>query len=121
MDEFDLDGFDSFNSYDSYDYGTVDYGSGSSDALGGLLAGGLGIGMMIVIFLVWLVIIVFAIYITYRMVKKMGYSGWMVLLVLFFSPIMSIYFAFAKWPVEQEVERLRGGSKTEAKVTEGGK
>lgn len=110
MDEFDFDSFDS-SGFDSYDYGTVDYGGGS-DAAGELLAGGLGIGMMIFLFIVWLVVIVFAIYLMYRMVKKMGYSGWMTLLVLFFQPIMMIYFAFAKWPIENEVEKLKGGSKS---------
>jgi hypothetical protein len=41
----------------------------------------------------------------------MGYSGWMVLLVMFFQPIMIIYFAFAKWPIEAKVEQLEGSKK----------
>lgn len=108
MNEFDFDSFDS-SGFDSYDYGTsYDYGSGADAA--GLLAGGLGIGMTIFFFFIGLLIAAFSIYLTYRLVKKMGYSGWMTLLVMFFQPIMVIYFAFAKWPVEKKLEELRGGS-----------
>lgn len=96
----------------SYDYGTTSsYDSGAGDAMAGLLAGGVGIGMMIVWLIIVLALTVFGIYLTYRLVKKMGYSGWMVLLVMFFQPIMLIYFAFAKWPVEAKVEQLEGGRK----------
>lgn len=99
----------------SYDYGTTyDYGSSSADAggaLAGLLAGGIGIGMMILWLVVVLVMLVFWLYIAFRIIKKMGYSGWMLLLVMFFQPIMLIYFAFAKWPVEQKVEELTAGKK----------
>jgi hypothetical protein len=95
----------------SYDYGTTSsYDSGAGD-MAGLLAGGVGIGMMIVWLIIVLVIAVVGIYLTYRLVKKMGYAWWMVLLVMFFQPIMIIYFAFAKWPVEAKVEQLEGGKK----------
>jgi 4-hydroxybenzoate polyprenyltransferase len=99
----------------SYDYGsTYDYGSSGADAGGamaGLLAGGIGIGMMILWLVIVLVIMAFWLFIAYKIIKKMGYSGWMILLVMFFQPIMLIYFAFAKWPVEQKVEELTGGKK----------
>ena len=99
----------------SYDYGTTyDYGSSSADAggaLAGLLAGGIGIGMLVVWLIVVLVIMAFWLFIAYRIIKKMGYSGWMLLLVMFFQPIMMIYFAFAKWPVETKVEMLESGKK----------
>jgi hypothetical protein len=36
----------------SYDYGTTSYDSGAGDAMAGLLAGGVGIGMLIVWFIV---------------------------------------------------------------------
>ncbi len=80
------------------------YGGGGEDAIAALVGGGLGIGMLILWLVVVLGIAIFSIYITYRIVKKMGYSGWMVLLVMFFQPIMYIYFAFAKWPVEELAE-----------------
>jgi len=94
-----------------YSYGTTSYDFSAGDAAAGLLAGGLGIGMMIVWLVVVLVITVFGIYLTYRLVKKMGYAWWMVLLIMFFQPIMLIYFAFAKWPIEAKVEQLQGGRK----------
>lgn len=98
-----------------YSYGTTatDYASGSDagGALAGLLAGGLGIGMIILWLVVVLVIMAFWLFISYKIVKKMGYSGWMILLVLFFQPIMLIYFAFAKWPIEQKLEELSPGKK----------
>jgi len=80
------------------------YSGGGEDAIAALIGGGLGLGMAIFMFVLGLAITVFSIYITYKIVKKMGYSGWMVLLVMFFQPIMMIYFAFAKWPVEKLAE-----------------
>lgn len=54
---------------------------------------------------------VFTGYLYWKIAQKAGYPGAMSLLM--FVPlaniIVMILFAFQKWPVEQELERLRGG------------
>lgn len=44
--------------------------------------------------------------------KKAGFSGWLVL--LYFIPIVNVifylYFAFAKWPVQKRLEAAQAGA-----------
>ena len=71
---------------------------------------GLGGAMLIVSLAISAVIIVLSIVIWWRIFAKAGYSGAMGLLM--FIPIANIIvlliLAFGKWPIEEEIERLRG-------------
>ena len=46
-----------------------------------------------------------------KIFQKAGYSGWLAICMLF--PILNIivlfWFAFSKWPIELQLERLRAG------------
>ncbi len=47
------------------------------------------------------------VYLWYRILQRMGYSGWLGLLMVI-SPvnaILLIYLAFAKWPIHSDIER----------------
>ena len=62
----------------------------------------------VVFFVVWLVIFGLMMWPYVRIVQKAGYSGWNILWM--FVPVanlvMLFVFAFAKWPIEDKVERL---------------
>jgi hypothetical protein len=59
--------------------------------------------------LVPFVIVLPMIWIAARIVQKMGYSGWLVL--LWMVPGVNLFFAgwlaLTKWPIEREVKELR--------------
>ena len=105
----DFDDFDSgFGS--GYDYSSnFDGGMGAADA--GLAVGALGIGMTLIIGFVSLVLIVFQFYVFARIIGKMGFSPWLVLLNLIpiAGLVLIIYFAFVEWPIEKELKKLKGG------------
>jgi len=65
-----------------------------------LCIGIFGLGIMALMLFVWGTIF-----------KKAGYSPWFALLM--FVPIANLVwilvFAFSKWPIQQELENLRGG------------
>ena len=65
---------------------------------------------MLVSLLVGLVTLILAILIWWRIFAKAGYSG--ALGLLMFIPlanlIVLLVLAFGKWPIEEEVEQLRG-------------
>ncbi|MBN2652301.1 MAG: hypothetical protein JXR63_07955 [Spirochaetales bacterium] len=48
-------------------------------------------------------------YVQFRLVSKTGYSGWLFILLLI--PIINIIFilvlAFAKWPIEEKLEKYK--------------
>ncbi|MBO0898820.1 hypothetical protein J1G44_06720 [Cellulomonas sp. zg-ZUI199] len=66
------------------------------------LAGGVGLAVLIAVYVVMLVAYV-------RIIQKAGYSGWWVLvgLVPVLNVVMFLVFAFSRWPVLRENERLR--------------
>jgi amino acid transporter len=78
--------------------------SSSSADVGTLFA-----GSFLVIMLIGLVVFIFSIIIYWNIASKAGYSGALSLLLLipFVNIIIIIIFAFSKWPVLQELERLR--------------
>lgn len=61
-------------------------------------------------------------FIYYKLAKKMGYNPWMGLLMFvpFLNIVLPFIVVFTKWPIEEELERLRGGKPKakEAKVVE---
>ena len=61
------------------------------------------------IFLLWLACVVFGIWLTVRIIRRAGYSGWWVLILL--VPVVNIVmiwvFAFSDWPA---LARARGDS-----------
>lgn len=69
----------------------------------------MGIGM-IVLWLVMIVLViamlVFRIYLQFRILKKAGYSPWLALLhvVPIGSLILNIILAFSEWPLEREAK-----------------
>ena len=71
---------------------------------------GLAGAVLIVSLAISAVVIVLSIVVWWRILAKAGYSGAMGLLM--FIPIANIIvlliLAFGKWPVEEELERLRG-------------
>jgi len=108
----DLDDY-SYSSDYSYDYGsssTPDF-SGVGSALAAF--GALGVGLSILIGLVSLALIIFQFYVLARIIGKMGFSPWLVLLNLIpiAGIVMMIYFAFVQWPIEKELVQLKGGQK----------
>lgn len=62
--------------------------------------------------IVILVIIGFVVVPWIQIFRKAGYSGW--LSVLIFIPLINLatlfWFAFSRWPIEKEAERLRMGA-----------
>lgn len=70
---------------------------------------GLGGAMLLVSLAISIVVIVLSIMIWWRIFAKAGYSGAMGLLM--FIPIANLIvlliLAFGKWPIEEELERLR--------------
>lgn len=105
--DYDYDSFSDY-SYD-YDYGST-YDGSDLAALGGT---GLAVGgvAMVIGAIVGLLVFAFNLYLVYRFLTKMGYSGWLTLLnfVPLATLIMWIYFAFAEWPVEKRAKQMSGG------------
>ncbi|WP_089797614.1 hypothetical protein [Cellulomonas sp. KH9] len=66
------------------------------------LAGSVGLAVVLTVYVVMLIAYV-------RIIQKAGYSGWWVLvgLVPVLNLVMFLVFAFSRWPVLQENERLR--------------
>lgn len=56
-----------------------------------------------------LAMIGFSLFAYYTMAKKMGYNPWLGLLMIlpFVNLILILLVLFTKWPIEEEVERLR--------------
>lgn len=101
-------------------YPTTDtYSSSGGDAAAGILAGigALGIVGGIVAFVLGLAVTIFTFWVMAKIIYKMGYSPWLVLLQLIplAGAIMMIYFAFAEWPVHKELNSLKHG-KSEIKA-----
>jgi hypothetical protein len=69
-------------------------------AMGALIGGLVGLLILIIYVVAW-----------WQIFSKAGYSG--ALSLLFFIPVVNIilflWFAFANWPVRQEVNRLQSG------------
>lgn len=61
--------------------------------------------------LVLIVVIVLIVLPYVKIFQKAGHSGWLAICMLL--PILNIiilfWFAFSKWPIEQQLERLRAG------------
>lgn len=76
---------------------------------------GLSFVFVMIYCVVLLAILVVTGFIYYRLAKKMGYNPWFGLLM--FVPIANIVIPFilifSKWPIEEELERLRGHKKAE--------
>lgn len=74
-----------------------DYDTGGAGVAGGVLL------------LIWLAVAVFSIFLAVRIASKAGYSGWWGVLAL--VPCVGVFvliaFAFAKWPVQAELDDLR--------------
>lgn len=107
--DYDYGDFGDFSSgYDSsYDYSySVDGFDGITEA--GILGGGI---VAIVAGIVSLIAFLINLYLVYRFLVKMGYSGWLTLLnfVPLAPLVMWIYFAFAEWPVEKQAKMVSGG------------
>ena len=74
------------------------------------------LAMFGVFWLIWLLVICAVVVLTvvayWRIATKAGYNGVLSLLMLvpLANIILLIYFAFTDWPIEQELQRLRGGS-----------
>lgn len=89
------------------------YSSSGSDAAAGMLAGLGALGLVggIVAFIVGLAVMVFSFYVGAKIIYKMGYNPWLVLLQLIplAGLIMVLYFAFAEWPVHKELNALKSG------------
>lgn len=116
--DYTYDDFSDYSDYSSsYDYSGYDSGAADAGVAAALLGGGLGIGMMILIFVVWLALVIFSLYVAARIIGKMGYSPWLVLLFLIplAGPIMMIYFAFVEWPIQKKLNSFTGGSKEVSK------
>ena len=84
----------------------------TSNAAAMALAGGIILVELVIVLAVLIVYIVA----TWKIVAKAGYPGAYSLLQLipFVGFIMMLIFAFTKWPIEEEVDRLRRGPPTPA-------
>jgi|GEM_PF-3593220 len=114
--DYDYGDFGDFSSgYDtSYDYEySLDGFDGVAEA--GLAAGGIA---AIIGGIVGLLAFAINLYLVYRFLVKMGYSGWLTLLnfVPLAPLVMWIYFAFAEWPVEKKAKLAAGGKSAPAPV-----
>ena len=67
------------------------------------------VGLAFALIGVFVVVLAFAILLYSRIARQMGYSGWVSLLFLFpfIDLLVLLYLAFSRWPVLEEVERLR--------------
>ena len=86
----------------------MQYSGGGGGPGGGPNAGAAIVG---IVMLVFILAIVAAVVCLWGMIfSKAGYSFWLALLM--FVPLANLIwlliFAFSKWPIQQEVERLRG-------------
>jgi hypothetical protein len=67
-------------------------------------------GVLVALIVFYVVLIAFFAWVYVRIVRKAGYSGWWVLMAL--VPIGNLVvlclFAFKEWPVERELNYLRG-------------
>ncbi len=61
---------------------------------------------------VWLLLFVFEIYCAWRVAQKCGYPGAysLLLLIPLVNVIVILVWVFSRWPIEAELQRLRGGS-----------
>lgn len=55
------------------------------------------------------IILLFVLYIWYRIFDKAGYSGWLAILMIIplVNLITLIFFAFTEWPVQKELNALK--------------
>ncbi len=76
-----------------------------AELIAGLFASALGCGFV-------LALLVFAVFIWWRIFSKAGFPGALGLLMLvpLVNLAMMCFLAFARWPVQQQLERLRGGA-----------
>ncbi len=85
------------------------YAVGSDEAL----AGGMGIGLILLLAAFYLAVIGLSIWVYVRIAQKAGYSGWWVLatFVPIFNIVVLVLFATKQWPVERRAldaeQRLR--------------
>jgi hypothetical protein len=79
--------------------------SGDNAAAGAAAAGAFG-----AIIIVYAIIIALALVVYWKIVSKAGYPGWYSLgmLVPCVNLVLLIMFAFTDWPIEKELQRLRG-------------
>lgn len=72
-------------------------------------AAGFSAGALIVGLVIGLVVLVIVIWAYVNIIRRAGYSGWWVLILLVpvVGLIMTLVFAFAEWPVTREVRYLR--------------
>lgn len=93
---------------DYYNYGSdyLPYTTSSTDAAA---AGISGIFLFVYCCAILAFVIIGAV-IYYKIAKKMGYNPWLSLLMFvpFVNFVIPFIVAFTKWPIEEEVERLRG-------------
>ena len=72
------------------------------------------IGFPELVVLLFILVIILLPY--WKIFQKAGYSGW--LAICMFIPIVNIvvlfWFAFSKWPIQVQLERLRAGQGTSA-------
>jgi uncharacterized membrane protein YhaH (DUF805 family) len=68
----------------------------------------MGVGSWIVLG----ILLLFVLYIWYRIFEKAGYSGWFALLMVIplVNFIVLIYFAFSEWPVQRQINVLKSTS-----------
>lgn len=61
---------------------------------------------------VWLALVVFGLYVNWRIAAKAGYAGALSLLMLIpvFNIVVVLIFAFSKWPIEEQLAVARGYS-----------
>ena len=71
----------------------------------------MGIGMFVFVGFMALMSIVLMLIIWWKIFSKAGWPGAvsLVMLVPFVNLIMIVYFAFATWPIQRELEALKRG------------
>ena len=69
-------------------------------------------GAEVAIILLWLVFVVAYVVAVVRIITRAGYSGWWVLVafVPLLNIVMFLVFAFSRWPIQRELEALRGSA-----------
>lgn len=75
---------------------------------GGNIMGGIGLPELIIIAIIGLLVILPY----WKIFSKAGFSGWLSLtqLVPILNIIVVFYLAFAEWPVQRELNRVKQGS-----------
>ena len=69
-------------------------------------------GAEVAIILLWLVFVVAYVVAVVRIITRAGYSGWWVLVafVPLLNIVMFLVFAFSRWPIQRELDALRGSA-----------